>query len=242
MPILDALKPLTAVLFPPVCDACGAGMSAGPVLGPCAACEAVLRTFEPPFCAGCGCTVASEGRVCASCAGRPIYQDLTLACLRYTDQARRLMHAYKFGRRRALTDYFARRGLWTLRRHAAAESFDGVLAAPSSARRDYRRGYAPAALVAAGIARIMGWPYLQRPLSRLDGGRPQSLLGRRERLSGSTLRFAVTPETHPKNLRLLLVDDILTTGQTASDCARALKEAGAERVVVLALTRGVLRS
>lgn len=152
------------------------------------------------------------------------------------------MHAYKFGRRRALTDYFAHQALGTLARHASGETFDGVVAVPSDEGRDRRRGYAPAALVAAAIARGIGSPYLERSLVRLDGGRPQSLLGRAERLSGAVRRFAAAPRARLKDGRLLLVDDILTTGQTVSDCARALKDAGAAGVVVLALTRGVLRS
>lgn len=242
MLILDALKPLTAALFPPVCDACEAGLSAGPILGPCEACRSRIQTFDPPYCGGCGCTVAATGDRCASCEGRSIHQDRTLACLRYGQEVRRLMHAYKFGRRRALTEYFARQALEVLRRHAGPEVFDAVVPVPSGAARDYRRGYAPATEIAASIARALELPCLRRSLTRLDGGRPQSLLRREQRLSNADGRFTATAREPLSDRRLLLVDDILTTGQTVSDCARALKQAGARRVVVLALTRGILRS
>lgn len=242
MLILDALKPLTAAFFPPVCDACGAGLSTGPTLGPCASCRTRIQTFEPPHCGGCGRTVTSAGQRCISCEDRSIHQDRTLACMSYGPEARRLMHAYKFGRRRALTAYFAQQALAVLDRHAGQETFEAVLPVPSGAARDYRRGYAPAAEIAASIARTLGLPYLGRSLARLDGGRPQSLLRRAQRLSSATRRFTATTREPLVGRCLLLVDDILTTGQTVSDCARALKEGGARRVVALALTRGALRS
>ncbi|MCG3175508.1 MAG: hypothetical protein MOGMAGMI_00441 [Candidatus Omnitrophica bacterium] len=164
-----------------------------------------------------------------------------LACARYEGAMRRLLHAYKYGRRRVLAGYFAGSALQTLERHAPNERFDAVIAVPSGRGRLLERGFNPPGLIASRVARGLGVRDLSDRLRRTDGGRSQSLLGRTQRLARERTRFSARALDGRIAAHVLLIDDILTTGATVSDCALALKSSGVKRVTALVLTRGSMR-
>jgi predicted amidophosphoribosyltransferase len=103
-----------------------------------------------------------------------------------------------------------------------------------SLRRE--RGFNQAELLASGVARRLGKPFLKSALNVRGPALQQARLGKKEREANVRGLFQARGVAGKK---LLLVDDILTTGQTASECARALKQAGAIRVEVLVVARGL---
>lgn len=194
----------------------------------------MLNLLFPTCCAGCG--VLERGRICPECAPVGLCAlappDAALhACWRVDD----LDGALGVALRRA--KYRPDRGLMlVLAQHLArvARPIAGldvvVVPVPTTPLRQLQRGFSPAAILAGALARD-SHVAVASPL-RLREGRRQASLGRRERLTNLTGRLDARQRVAG---RVLLVDDVLTTGATAAACARELLCAGASQVDMLAL-------
>ncbi len=230
---------LDAVL-PPRCLKCGATVEAPGAL--CPPCWGTIRFLGPPHCACCGLPFEfdlGEGALCPACLReRPPYERAR-AVFRYDAQSRGLVLAFKHADRTDAAPAFAR---W-LARSGQALLDDAELIAPVPLHwlRLARRRYNQAALLANALAGQTGVPavpdlLVRRRRTPSQGG--LSARGRRRNVEGA---FAVARRHAARvaDRRVLLVDDVLTTGATAAACARALLRAGARAVDVLALAQVV---
>ena len=158
----------------------------------------------------------------------------TVALTPYEGVVRRLVHAFKF---RGYDLLAARCGSLMAdagRVQGLGASLDAVVAVPSTARRNRDRGYDPGALLAREVARRLGAP-CRGLLSRIREAPPQSTVPAPERRRN--VRGAFAASRRALGLRLLLVDDVLTTGATAFEAARTLRLAGAAHVDLLVRAR-----
>jgi ComF family protein len=235
---------LLDALLPPRCLTCEAEVA---VQGTqCPACFAGLSVITEPFCARCGVPFAHEaqaaergpaGAVCPACAAHPPAFAAARAALRYDAAAKRLILPFKHGDRtelaRPLARHMARAGAGLLARA------DAIAPVPAHWRRVIARRYDQAALLAAELGRLGGRPVLPDLLRRARRTPPLNERGAAERALTVAGAFAV----HPARLRavrggrVLLVDDVLTSGATANACAEALLAAGVASVDVLAAAR-----
>ncbi len=196
--------------------------------------------LEHPSCDGCGAPFAYDlgaGVRCAACEARPrAFDRARCACL-YDETSRELILKLKHGDRTDLAVLFAG---W-LNRAAGdlIEEADLVAPVPMSPGRLFRRRYNQAAEIARALCRRTHSRYLPDALVRArdtggQGGR--SRIGRAKAVRGA---FTVTPAGALRiaGKRILLIDDVLTTGATAEACARAFKAAGARAVDVAAVAR-----
>jgi ComF family protein len=144
-----------------------------------------------------------------------------------------LIHLLKYGRIRTLS-----RPLGNLLAAAfpREERFDAIVPMPLHWRRHWRRGFNQSALLAGELGRRFGLPVI-RAVRRTRPTAPQAGLTNAKRRANVAGAFAVSRRTSVAGLRLLLVDDVMTTGATASACSRALKSAGARYVASLSLAR-----
>lgn len=195
-----------------------------------------IAWVDGPVCDGCGAPYAYDLRSrCAACTSRPrAFDRARCACL-YDEASRELLLKLKHGDRTDLAGLFAR---W-LHRAAAEllEDCDVVAPVPMHRSRLFARRYNQAAEIARPLARLAGHRYLPDALIRgrdTGGQGGRSRRGRREAVRGA---FAVPRPQRVEGLRLLLVDDVLTTGATAEACARTLKRAGAAAVHVAVVAR-----
>jgi ComF family protein len=196
--------------------------------------------LEAPVCDGCGLPFdyeMGEGVRCAACEARPrAFSRARAACL-YDEHSRDLILQFKHADRTDLADLFSR---W-LGRAAAdlIEDADAVVPVPMHPLRLIRRRYNQAAEMARPLARRAGLPYWPGALKRKRAGESQagkSGAGRRRNVAGAYACPAGW-ETRLKDKRILLVDDVMTTGATAEACARALIKAGARRVDLAVIAR-----
>ncbi len=199
-----------------------------------------ISFIDAPLCDGCGAPFAYElgpGARCAACAGRtPAFDRARAACL-YDEHARDLILKLKHADRTDLSGLFAH---WIAR--AAADILpeqDAIIPVPLHPLRLLSRRYNQAAEIARPVARLAGLPYFADPVVRVrrtasQGGK--SATGRKRNVAGV---FTVPKgwRARVKDKRLLLIDDVLTTGATVEGCARALKAAGAARVDVAVIAR-----
>ncbi len=232
--MLPVLSALTDLLYPPSCWACGSSLErqAQALCGACALVplgEACRRCGEPQ---GPGASTMED---CDTCRGRPLAFSRVAALGRYEGGLRRAVQRAKFE---------GELGAWAwmgkaLADHVAALPWagevDAVVPVPSTWRARLARGANPAALLAGAVSRRLERP--RRPWLLRRPTPPQVGLGRRERLANVEGAFRISPEATPSGLRLLLVDDVMTTGATVDVCARALKAAGALRVDVAVAAR-----
>ncbi len=191
---------------------------------------------DGPACDGCGAPFAYDLRSrCAACTARPrAFDRARCACL-YDDDSRGLILKLKHGDRTDLAALFAR---W-LHRAAAelVEDCDAISPTPMHRARLFKRRYNQAAEIARPLARLAHRRYLPDALVRgrdTGGQGGRSRRGRREAVRGA---FAVPDPRRVEGRRILLVDDVLTTGATAEACARALKKAGAAAVHLAVVAR-----
>ena len=225
------------VLLPPRCLACAEEVAAQGTL--CAACFAGLSPITPPFCDRCGVPfVHAEGDpLCPRCAARPPAFATARAALRYDAGAKRLILPFKHADRTELA--------WPLARQmarAGAELLaraDLIAPVPAHWRRLLGRRYDQAALLARALGRIAGRPVVPDLLRRRRRTPPLADKGAAERAVTVQGAFALSRQGRAMiaGRRVLLVDDVVTSGATAEACALALLEAGAAAVEVLAAAR-----
>jgi len=198
-----------------------------------------VRFLEAPWCARCGTPFDYDPgpeALCAGCEGRPRTFERARAACTYDEHSRELLLQFKHADRTELGRMFA---LWLGR--AAAELLadaDAVAPVPLHRTRLLGRRYNQAAEIARPLARRAGAAYLPDALRRVRGGTQggKSAPGRRRAVQGA---FAVAERDRSRvaGRRILLVDDVMTTGATAEACARALLGAGAAAVDVAVVAR-----
>jgi ComF family protein len=239
-PLFAAGRAVLDLLAPPQCLACGEAIAAADAL--CARCWPALRFIDAPMCACCGLPLDFElgaGAVCGACAGHSPDFRRARAALVYDDASRPLILAFKNRDRTDAAPAFAR---WMTRAGAGllAEA-DLLVPVPLHWTRLWARRFNQAALLAYGIGRLAGVPVLPDALVRLRRTGKMGLLGRTARARNVAGVFAVRPGAAGRLAarRIVLVDDVLTTGATVGGCVRALKAAGVASVDVLALARAV---
>jgi ComF family protein len=229
------------LLLPPRCLACGEMVEAQGRL--CAECWAGIGFVLGRQCRTCGVpmpNVSAEAPVCGHCLDEPPVFERARSALRYDGVARRLVLRFKHGDRIDGTPTYA---AWMVR--AGAEliaAADLVVPVPLHRWRLVQRSYNQSALLAQAIGRRSGKPVLVDGLVKRRATRSQQTLGAAaRRLNVRADDFAL--HRHARLLvpdrRVLLVDDVLTTGSTANACARCLLAGGAAAIDVLTLARVV---
>jgi len=227
--------------YPPHCYHCGVPLSGtrGSLL--CAACARWLADarIAEPGCPVCGLAYDDDsepGAPCVNCLARDPNFDVARGVFTYAGPAAPLIRAFKFygqfflGPR--LLDQVFESG-WM---PPGLEGANVVVPVPLHPRRERERGYDQARILARSLARHLRLPMLPRALRRVRYTDQQALLSSRQRWEN--VRGAFAPGRHPvERKNVLLVDDVMTTGATASECAHVLKKAGARGVCVLTLAR-----
>lgn len=233
-----ALAPVVDLIYPPRCPLCGEGLAAQ--TGLCGECWAELVIPSDPSCALCqrpfGGGTVDEGAICAPCLADPPRHDGIAAGTLYNDASRRLVLSFKHGKRISLAPMLGRLIAARLPRG------DGkwlVVPVPLHRFRLWQRGFNQAALLGRELARqtnaeLMVDGLLRRKSTPILGG-----LGRRARARALSGAIAVNPQRSGRirGARVVLVDDVLTSGATSDACVSALKRAGAEKVVVACFAR-----
>jgi ComF family protein len=198
--------------------------------------------IEPPYCARLGIPFAYDAGPgllsMEAIADLPAY-DRARAAVRYDDIARALVHAYKYGDRLDLAPLLGR---WMAR--AGRELFpgaDALVPVPLHWRRLWARRFNQSAALAGAISANVGVPVLHGTLKRVRATIQQVGLSKAERADNVQGAFRVPDDVKAAviNRRLILVDDVLTSGARVETCARALLRAGAAHVYVLVFARVV---
>ncbi|TFG85148.1 MAG: ComF family protein [Spirochaetales bacterium] len=228
MKLNDLPSLLSEALFPRSCVVCGGAVPAGLGWPLCDACEASLQPISGTRCIRCGKSLISERELCMRCRCSVYDFDSAFPLFRYAGNVKKLLVAYKAGGRRSLSRLMARYLADGLR-----TTYPGAVVVPVPPR--------------PGKLRRKGWDQVEdlaRALELRHGVAVARLLGRRGsaieqknldfagRAANMQGAFAVKAPLDP-SLRYVLLDDVLTTGATLSECARVLKASGATLVAAM---------
>lgn len=232
------------LLYPPLCLVCRAPVGEPRAL--CSNCWKGLTFLEPPLCACCGLPFEFDpgaDSLCAACLADPPAFDRARAAVAYDDAAKGAILALKRADRLEFAQLFS---LWLKRTgQALLDEADIIAPVPLHWRRLWMRRYNQSAILAQRLAHLTGKAFEPQALLRTrptpSQGEMVSVKARRRNMQGA---FKVNPKRGPAFERrtVLLIDDVLTTGATLEACARALKRAKAEKVLVLTVARVARRS
>ncbi|HEY6022971.1 MAG TPA: ComF family protein [Pseudolabrys sp.] len=228
------------VALPPLCPSCREPLADG--IGLCASCWSRLSLIEPPYCARLGIPFVYDpgpGLLSMEAIANPPAYDRARAAVRYDDVARSLVHGFKYGDRLDLAPIMGR---WMTRagREILVDA-DALIPVPLHWRRLWARRFNQSAALAGAISVLSGIPVAHGGLKRVRATPQQVGLSKTERADNVQGVFRV-PTEHKAEIvgrRLVLIDDVLTSGATADACARTLLRAGASRVDVLVFARVV---
>ena len=218
-------KAVLSAVFPDRCAYCGEVIPRGTAC--CPACATSLMRIDPPVCPLCGC-----GRADCGCGKRHHPYDRCVAPFYYEGPARSGILRMKERERPYIIEELACQMAAVWKRDYGDVKLDGVAFIPMIRQEERRRGFNQSRLLAGRVADIFALP-LWAALSKIQETRPQKSLTAYER-SGNVLgAFDADPAYPVKGKRLLLVDDLVSTGSTAGERAKVLKLYGAAEVSLL---------
>jgi ComF family protein len=226
--------------LPPRCPGCGAIVAAMHRF--CLGCWQQIRWLGDPSCFRCAMPFPYDqgsGSECAACAADPPAFDRLRAAVAYGEVARKVTLKLKYGGRPGVARTMAR----YMDRHLSALGENALLApVPLHRWRIWRRGYNQSALIASALAQASGAEALLDLLKRTRRTPLLRGLGKGERARAVAGAFQVAQSARERiaGRRIILVDDVFTSGATANACAKALKRAGAGEVNILVWARVVI--
>ena len=243
---------LPSLIFPQglYCLSCGRPLPSGggELIALCGLCADEIRWVTGKSCLKCGRPLADENPddYCHDCSGAeagPFTKGY--ACALYSGRAAGLVRDMKYRDKAWYADTISR--LMAERYISGADPetgelthYDCLAAVPMTSKKKSARGYDQAALLAKGLARRIGVPYLPKALSRIRETEVMSSLSAEERRQNLKGVFSVRYDMidHIAKRRILLVDDVYTTGSSVSACSEALIDAGAAAVDVIVFAIG----
>lgn len=199
----------------------------------CDDCQSQIKWVTKPICLQCGRPQSSEIEKCFECQADPLPLGRVRSAITYQDPVRRVLHRMKYegyySLAQPLGELMAR--AWPRWQHP----FDLVLPVPLHTARRRQRGYNQAEILVRQLQENLNWPIETAALVRSRKTRPQLGLTAAERRANVLGAFRADP-TRIASKRILLVDDVFTTGSTLAAAAAALLDAGATRVTAYCLT------
>lgn len=229
-------------IYPNVCQICGAERATSPEGFVCARCRQQARFIEPPFCRRCGLPFDGELTTafeCANCRDMELHFSFARSAVSASGMVLEIIHRYKYQRALWFEPFLAD----LLLRRASAELRDQrwnwIVPVPLHPAKKRQREFNQAERLAKHLSAATQIPIDTALLKRVVPTRTQTKLTRQERAVNMRNAFAMRNGQKLNGQRILLFDDVFTTGATTDACAKVLRAAGAEEVGVWTLARGL---
>jgi competence protein ComFC len=245
--LAKALRQWTSVglslVYPEVCQACGtepAGVEEG-FIGPL--CRSQVKWIQSPFCDRCGLPFHGEITAefeCANCREMKLHFSHARSAVAAEGLVLEMIHRYKYERALWVEPFLAGLLAQAAEPELRGSTWEAIIPVPLHPSKEREREFNQAARLAARLSVAIDIPVRGRALRRVGVTRTQTRLSREERAENVRRAFRVDDGESVRDARLILVDDVLTTGATTSACAEALKRAGAAEVCVWTVARGLL--
>lgn len=229
------------LVLPASCSYCSDPVAGSGIPRFCSQCWSEFAPVPGPVCPSCGKPFGSPVSLahspeheCLACRTHPPYFDQALAAGLFEGPLREAIHVYKYRPVRSLGKPLAE---WMAQQVRMAVRLDLAMPVPLHRERLRLRGFNQSLILAHGICEQFSVPLLFDNLERHRSTRPQVELSGRERAENVKNAFGLSRPSEVLDKRILLIDDVFTTGATMNECARVLKDAGAASVTALTLAR-----
>jgi ComF family protein len=237
--VLGVAKALVDLVFPPCCAGCGKHLAAGIL---CELCADQIERITSPKCPRCSIPFDGAGadHLCGECIVKPPPFTSTSAAFNYAGPIADGIKALKYGPRVERAGPLSQMWLQATEQTGNRPEVDVAIPVPLDARRLRERGFNQTVLLAKPLLRAWRLPLDCSSLLKAKGRPTQASLSIEERkksLRGAFLPLSSRARTRLQDRRVLLLDDVMTTGATARECARVLLEGGAAEVHVAVLAR-----
>jgi ComF family protein len=243
--LAEASDALVSVFFPAGCRICDQLLTTASRVPICEECLASFVRMQAVACTVCGRPLVGFGSAPEQPLLCPACQDHTYAFERarsfalYEGALVKAIVLLKFEQIQPLAGWFAQRLTEVVGNEKEALAADVVVPVPLHHQREKERGYNQAALLSKPLAKMLRLPHKAVLLMRTRPRPDKNILSLEERWESVRGAFATRPGSQVDNQRVLLVDDVMTTGATLDACSRALREAGAKSVIGLTVARAV---
>jgi ComF family protein len=228
--------------YPEICQVCSTSRATPGECFVCADCRHRLKRIEAPFCLRCG--LPSQGAIttryeCSNCHEFELSFSTARAAVVANEVALDLIHKFKYQRAQWFEPLLAGLLIEAAQTELAAGDWTCIVPIPLHPLKQREREFNQAELLALRLSSAIGRPVRNNMLRRAVQTRTQTLLSRAERLENVRHAFAPSGGKGFSGERIILVDDVLTTGATADACSRVLLKAGAASVCVWTVARGI---
>ena len=232
--IRSSINSVVSALLAPPCAVCNAVLETPTDGCVCRSCWHAIRPITPPVCDGCGDPLPRAGDLCPECRRAERAVKRARAIGEYDGVLREVIHCLKYEKRHSLARPLAH--LMRARGAAALKDADCVVPVPLHWRREYQRGFNQA----EALSKHLGLPVFNA-LVRTRHTRAQVELAADRRHSNVANAFVLRTrwENRINGNRIVIIDDVSTTGATIESCAQVLKEAGAKEIFALTAARVV---
>jgi ComF family protein len=233
------IKAALDFIFPPICHICHLFMPGAGELHICDGCCDRLPLVKSPLCPVCGIPFIGAGRnhICGHCQTHPPHFSSALAHLLYESSARELIHHFKYNHKTHLRLPLALLALEGLTEFITSRKPDIIIPVPLHHSRLRSRGFNQAVLLGNLFSSRLTIPMLKDGLTRTRETEAQIELSAEDRRNNVKGAFAANKPAMISGKRILLLDDVMTTGSTVNECAKVLKQNGAASVVVATIAR-----
>ncbi len=228
------------IVFPRSCAGCGRTVGEESRYL-CWNCIAGIQVINTPFCAICGNPIhgsVEERYICSSCSNQLPFFDIARSAVHYTGIIRQLVQDFKYRQATWLAPDLASLMYLCLKTHLPDFRADIVTWVPLHPAKQRERSYNQSRLLAGRVATASHIHLGGNRLCRVRQTNTQTHLTATARKDNVKGVFVVRGKGPFRDKDVLLIDDVMTTGATLNDCARAIKEAGARKVAALTLARG----
>ena len=229
------------LVYPPMCAGCSRAFYSDRPF--CPACSLAPDLIAEPYCPLCGIPFGSEkttSHLCADCLGSVHRFDRARATGFYQGLVREVIHRFKYGGQTFLANPLARMLIGPGKELTRLHRIDRIVPVPLHYKRLRQRGFNQASLLARGLGSLLKIPVDYSSLKRTRWTDPQIGLSRNQRAANVKGAFSLKAREKIKGKGVLLLDDVLTTGETVNQCVGVLKkDGGAREVVVLTVARTV---
>ena len=229
-------------IYPAFCQLCGTLRATAAEGYVCAACFKRVRFVKPPFCERCG--LPFEGEIttafeCSNCREMNLQFSAARSAVVAKDVVLEVIHRYKYHRAIWFEPFLAGLLITAATPEISKATRDAIVPVPLHPTKEREREFNQATQLARRLGIASGVPMQDRWLRRVQPTRTQTLLTRAERAENVRHAFEAAPGLKLNGERVVLIDDVFTTGATTSACARILKRAGAGDVCVWTVARGI---
>lgn len=237
------IRELALFVYPPTCAGCGQPLQSERLPCFCPDCLRTLELISEPYCPVCGVPYATEipsPHLCGDCLAGVHYFDRARSTGSYRGSLREVLHRFKYGGRTSLARPLAQMLIAPGRHLAQLHTIERIIPVPLHPKRLRQRGFNQASLLARRVGAALKISVDYVSLQRSRWTEPQTGLTRRQRAANVRGAFDLKAPEKVRGKGILLVDDVLTTGETVNQCVRVLKKDGeAREVVVLTVARTV---